>query len=135
MLFLLLTPILLAFIGALVGPKLFLGACKNTIIEEILSPDKKNKIVIFTRDCGATTGYSTQVSLLPQDDNLKNDGGNIFIADTDHGKAPAGPAGGPMIIAAWESNDKIKLKYNEQARIFKAEEEFKGIKINYNKVP
>jgi hypothetical protein len=133
MLFLPLTLILIAVIGALVAPKLLRGACKNSIIEEISSPDKKNKIVIFTRDCGATTGHSTQVSLIAAGQKLQNTAGNLFIADTDHGKAPSGSTGGPIINASWESNDKILIEYHEQIRVFKAEEEASKIKIKYKR--
>ena len=41
--------------------------CGNEIIEEIKSPDNKYKLVIFQRDCGATTGFSTQISILKSD--------------------------------------------------------------------
>ncbi|MBI1810912.1 MAG: hypothetical protein HY035_01370 [Nitrospirae bacterium] len=64
MLYVLLVPIMLGVLGALIVPRLFNSGCKNAIIKEILSPDQKRKIVVFARDCGATTGYSTQVSLI-----------------------------------------------------------------------
>ncbi len=133
MLFILLSPIILGLVASLVGPRLLSSACKNSIIEEIPSPDKKYKIVIFTRDCGATTDYSTQVSLLSENDKLQNKVGNILIADTDHGKAPAGPGGGPLINASWENNDKIVLQYNKQARIFKAENKFNKNQLTKNR--
>ncbi|MBE0388656.1 hypothetical protein PLUTE_a5233 [Pseudoalteromonas luteoviolacea DSM 6061] len=34
---------------------------------------------MFQRDCGATTGFSTQVSVLGADVELLNDSGNILI--------------------------------------------------------
>jgi hypothetical protein len=37
--------------------------------------------VAFERDCGATTGLSSHVSILPVDELLENDPGNIFIVD------------------------------------------------------
>lgn len=40
------------------------GGCKEQIISEIPSPDKKLKAVLYVRDCGATTRASTRVSVL-----------------------------------------------------------------------
>ena len=53
--------------------------CGNDIYSETLSPDGELKAVIFQRDCGATTGFSTQVSILDTDETLENDGGNINL--------------------------------------------------------
>ncbi len=48
--------------------------CANTVIAESLSPDSEWKAVLFERSCGATTGYSTQVSLIRSRSDLENDG-------------------------------------------------------------
>lgn len=48
---------------------MFDDICGNKIIQEIPSPNRKLKAVIFTRDCGATTGFSTQISLLSKTQN------------------------------------------------------------------
>jgi hypothetical protein len=38
--------------------------CGNSIQLRVPSPDGEYEAVQFTRDCGATTGYSTQVSVV-----------------------------------------------------------------------
>ena len=53
--------------------------CGNEVFEEQLSPDGKLKAVIFQRDCGATTGFSTQISVLNSHKKLKNESGNVFV--------------------------------------------------------
>lgn len=60
----------------------------NNIIDEVYSPDNKYKAVIFDRDAGATTGFNTQISIISSKSSLPNNPGNLFIADTDHGKGP-----------------------------------------------
>lgn len=55
--------------------------CGNEVYSEMLSPDGKHKVVVFQRDCGATTGFSTQISIIDSDDDLKNESGNIYIID------------------------------------------------------
>ena len=53
--------------------------CNNEIFSQANSPDGKYKALIFQRDCGATTGFSTQVSVLDISEKLENEGGNVFI--------------------------------------------------------
>jgi hypothetical protein len=108
------------------------GACGNDLIRTLASPDGGRKLVIFQRDCGATTGFSTQASLLPAGDRLRGSG-NLFIADTDHGKAPSGPGGGPQLAARWIAKDTLELRYHPRARIFRADSVQQGITIRYVK--
>lgn len=105
--------------------------CGNEIVAEFPSPDGERRVVVFERDCGATTGFSTQASLLPVDEALPNDGGNVFAADTGHGSAPSGPGGGPELRVEWESADQVLVSHHLKARIFKAEERFSGVTFRY----
>lgn len=94
------------------------GDCGNEMISETLSPDKSLKVVLFQRDCGATTGFSTQVTVLPAAQSLPNDSGNVLVADTDHGKAPSGPGGGPEVQTEWKSDRELIVRYHPAARTF-----------------
>ena len=55
--------------------------CVNEVREELVSPDGKRKIVVFSRNCGATTGFSTQASVLERAETLPNEGGSLFVVD------------------------------------------------------
>jgi len=92
--------------------------CGNQVLQEIPSPDKKLKAVVFQRDCGATTGFSTQLSIIKANEKLPNSKGNVFSADTDHGKVPAGPGGGPQVDVAWIGLHDLEVRYPQRARIF-----------------
>ena len=81
--------------------------CGNDLVAEHLSPDGKAKLLIFQRDCGATTGFSTQASLVAAEAKLSGSSGNLFIADTDHGIAPSGPGGGPDLRVRWEGPKRL----------------------------
>lgn len=70
------------------GPILFIallliltgdGMCGNDAYAEVHSPDHRYKAIIFQRDCGATTDFSTQISILKMDAELKNKSGNVFV--------------------------------------------------------
>lgn len=110
-------------------------ACRNEVISESSSPNGKIRIVVFQRDCGGTTGFSTQASVLSTDQPLQNDEGNLFIADTGHGVAPAGHGGGPSLRVAWESNQSVVLTYHPKARVFYSATEVEGVRARYVTVP
>lgn len=105
--------------------------CGNVVLTEYPSPNHKLKVVIFLRDCGATSGFSTQVSILPSASALENEGGNIFVADTNHGVAPAGQGGGLDVQVHWLSDTRLQIQHHQLARIVLAETESEGVKIEY----
>ena len=54
------------------------GLCSNDLVKESYSPDGKFKAVAFVRDCGATTSFSPQVSIIKAGKEFKNKPGNAF---------------------------------------------------------
>lgn len=87
---------------------------------------------MFNRECGATTGFSTQVSILPAGDKLPDKGGNIFTADTDHGNSPVEPWGGPPVEVKWDGETSLHITYDKRARVFVRESSYKGVSILYS---
>lgn len=106
--------------------------CGNEKLAEYPSPDRRWKIVVFQRDCGATTDFSTQASLLRGEQELGNEGGNLFVADTDHGAAPSGPGGGPDLQVRWEASGGVVITHHPKARVFKAEMDRSGVRVRYD---
>ena len=119
---------LVAFGGACVN---IAGDCGNDIVKEVRSPTEKMKAVVFQRDCGATTGFTTQVSVLSLDQQLPNDSGNLLVADTDHGNAPAGAWGGPMVEVSWTNETHLLIRHDKRAQLSKREESFANINVRY----
>jgi len=105
--------------------------CRNEVLAETYSPDGKFKAIAFQRDCGATTGFSTQVSILKSPSTLGNEAGNVFISDTNHGAAPSGPGGGSEVRLEWRTPSVLKISHHQKARVFKAEQKFGFISIEY----
>ena len=99
--------------------RFFDDLCGNTVLKSLGSPDRKLKAVVFQRDCGATTGFSIQISVLNAGDPLPNEEGNVFIADSGHGAAPEGPGGGPAVDILWERPRKLLIEHYSGARRFK----------------
>ena len=107
------------------------GLCGNDVVSEVPSPGGTHRIVVFQRDCGATTGFSTQVSLLSGRKRLPNEPGNLFRADTDRGRAPSGPGGGPAVQVRWLDEHRVLLVHHPAVRVFHAERKRDGVQVEY----
>jgi len=105
--------------------------CGNETLAEFVSPDQAKKIIVFQRNCGATTGFSTQASLVAINEKLRNQGGNVFAADTNRDAAPSAIRGGPELRVRWEGRNRLLLQHHLKARVFKAERHVDEIQIRY----
>lgn len=79
--------------------------CGSETFQEILSPDNEYKIVIFQRDCGATTGFSTQVSILKADQRLPDDWGNLLSLD--------GHPRDTKVNVVWSDDQHVTISYKK----------------------
>ena len=116
---------------------LMLGACgdgcSNEVVARVASPDGEREAVMFQRDCGATTGFSTQVSILERGESLSGSG-NTFRADDDHGAAKTGPWGGSWAEMEWLTSDRLLIRYATKSRLFEQDESVSGVAISYEAV-
>lgn len=106
--------------------------CGNEKLAEFPSPDGEFKAVVFKRDCGATTGFSTQVSVMRREAALGNASGNVFVEDTDHGRAPSGRGGGPEAKVVWIGNRALRIDHHVKARVFVAHALVDGVAVTYS---
>lgn len=97
--------------------------CANEMLADVPSPSGQRHAVVFLRDCGATDGFSTQVSVLRRGERLRNTSGNAFTADTGHPSAPS------AVTVTWESENVLQLTYDPYVRTFKKETSVAGVKL------
>jgi hypothetical protein len=93
--------------------------CSNELITEIISPDGAKKIVLFSRNCGATTGFNCQATILDTANELPDKVGTTFIIG--HGSA----------ITSWIDNTKVLVILEPSVRLFKKEFVDHGVCIEY----
>ena len=107
---------------------LFSDMCGAQAFKTISSPNGDYKAVIFEYDCGATTGFSTQVSILDYDEALGNKSGNIYTSDGDPDSVAP--------IVTWTDNTHLNIQNNAHTHIYKHENSWgwpwKKIEITYN---
>lgn len=109
------------------GPSL----CGNRLLADYPAPDGRMKVVVFGRDCGATTGFTTQASVVGIDAPLTNDAGNTLIVDDNHGACPPGAGGGPELRIRWAAADRVVIAHPLEARVFRAETSHDSVTIQY----
>lgn len=107
--------------------------CDNRAVRSLQSPDDNRSAVMFMRECGATTDFTTQVSVLsPWWPYYAI--GNAFVADADQGKAERASWGGPWADISWQSSTHLVITYDARSRVFKKKTEVRGIRITYRPV-
>jgi hypothetical protein len=107
--------------------------CSNEVIASQAAPDGRHRAVLFGRDCGATTDFSTQLSVLKIGARLDGDG-NVFVADRDHGAAQAGRWGGPWTETKWVSADHLHVRYAARTRVFERADRLGDVRVTYEEV-
>jgi hypothetical protein len=119
--------------GLLGAARLFtFDMCGNRVVAEIKSPDGMYKAIEFERDCGATTDFSTQVSVIQPNKHLGSDStGNAFAADSNHGIVPVNDAGVLDLDIRWLSNNTLQIDYPAGARVFSQNHKVGGVSIQY----
>lgn len=93
--------------------------CVNEVSEVLESPDGTKKIVLFSRNCGATTGSNTQASIIEMKQKLPDGGGNAFIVDKGTAKV------------SWKKDGGVLVVFNRGVRVFKKEQTVSGIAFEY----
>ncbi|MFC7625445.1 hypothetical protein [Microlunatus sp. GCM10028923] len=121
--------ILLGVLGAAgcsTGPDL----CERTEVKRVAAPEGDRAAVVFVKNCGATTGYSTHVSVVAPDQAVGDDN-EIFSADGDDGVVPLGPDNALALRVTWSAADRLMIEYPAGTRIFTQQPDRGPIKIDY----
>jgi hypothetical protein len=92
--------------------------CGNSILNSIPSPSGKFNAVLFKRDCGATTGFSTHLSILQASEALDNQAGKIAVFDEL-----------PSIDIKWRDERHLVVRHPATASVFLFEKKFGDIQI------
>lgn len=94
------------------------GPCENNIKSSISSLDGKYVAHTFTRDCGATTAESYQLTILKSGKALKNKGGNTFVSKE-------------RFDVEWTGDKVLTVTYPVSASTFEMDEKVGSVTITY----
>jgi hypothetical protein len=106
------------------------------VVGYVPSPDGKWDVVLMVRNAGATTDYSTQLSVIPAGRVSRELAlcrpGNVFIADGNHGAVAVNPRGFMHVDVVWKSPNLVLITFPPTARVFKRERRFQSVIVNYD---
>ena len=106
--------------------------CQVEIVKEQISPSGNSKAVLFQFDCGATTPFTSNVSILKTNEVVKYKSGNVFSC---YGGNQRGSWGGPLADFTWTGNDELLISYATDANVTKTNSRNRSVKIKYNTLP
>jgi hypothetical protein len=104
------------------------------VVADVASPSGAHRAIIFERDCGATTSWSTQVAIIRQGDTFREDptwwaateaGSALVIKD----RATRPGVDGTTVEATWSDNTHLVLEYDAGAAVAGSAESVEGIAI------
>ena len=98
------------------------GPCENEVLDRVTSPDGKMAALVFSRECGATTGANIQISIVGEG-IVPHDAGNTFIMD--------GASYSPDIRPRWIDGDHLVLTIPEYSRVFLKNSLVERTRISY----
>ena len=95
------------------------GACGSDVVDHEISPNGELKAVSYLYDCGATSGFSTQVSIIDASEEITSSG-NVLVTD-----------GKNKIRVKWLSDSELTIKNTIGLKSFKKVDDYDGINISY----
>jgi hypothetical protein len=104
----------------------YLDPCGNQQASHELSPNGQLRSWVFVRDCGATTGFTSEVSILERDEDLPNESGNVVAFDLRRGSAHR------EVQAVWRGSATLVVVYPTGSKLFRAQSKVGNVSIQYN---
>ncbi|MEO5622054.1 MAG: hypothetical protein ABIO74_03365 [Dokdonella sp.] len=95
--------------------------CGDEVVSRTSSLSQAVSAVVFNRNCGATTGFNTQVSIV-RAGTAPSGAGNTLILD---GTVP--------LKFLWVSDSKLQITGLGSAKVFKQEQLVAGVSVAYGK--
>ena len=98
------------------------GECNDRLLASIASPDGQKSIVVFRRECAATVGYSSHVSLVPAGETFSASRHAPFLSIDQT----------PEILATWRGNDLVEIALIPgSTRVFRRDLRVGDVRIDY----
>jgi hypothetical protein len=98
--------------------------CDITTVDHVAcSSSQQQKAVIFERNCGATTGFSTHVSVVNADQAVPNRQGNLFDIE--------GHPEWTDVTVRWINDHHLVITYPADRTLYKAKARWWWIKVDY----
>jgi hypothetical protein len=96
------------------------GDCGTDEVTRSRSPDSRYDAVVYTLNCGATTGWATSVAILSPSEAVPRQGGNVANFD-----------GMVKVQLRWPAADSLTLTYDKHEKLFDRAGKVHSVRIVY----
>jgi hypothetical protein len=100
------------------------AGCSNAEQQRVPSADGRHDLVVFERDCGATTDISTQVSVVEHGAKLADSPGNAYISEHQ-----------ANVAVTWKADTLAAITYSGGRSGSQENRRVGGISITYSEGP
>lgn len=101
-------------------------SCQNELQGRSVSPNGKMAAVVYSRNCGATTGDNYQVSIVPAGEKPAGKGNALIVDST----PPYSPRFQPM----WRGDDALIIPIPAGARLFSKSSLVHGVQVTFQQL-
>ena len=109
--------------------------CSLLVVRRTLSPNGHREAVLYQRNCGATTDFATNLSVVSAGARIANARGNVLVADSYDGQAPLDSGSVIHLSVKWLGDDSLLVQYDRRARLFRQELRVRGVSVRYDTIP
>ncbi len=107
-----------------------LPECSAELVHKAYDPGSDRYAVVEERDCGATTAKAMVVRV-GRASRSPDAASEVFIADDDHGLAPAMEFPNTAVSVVWRRPGELSIAYDAKARVFRRFPTAEGARITY----
>jgi hypothetical protein len=108
--------------------------CTTEVFAKVVSPDGHRTAVVYQIDCGATTGFSRQVALVPTPDRPLDPDSlprGFFAISIGSGVDPGVSTQDSLVRLRWLSNDALDIAYPAGSRLIRSAGRSERVDITY----
>ena len=121
--------VIVALLTLVAGASACRPRCETTILRAVSDALAQRQAVVFRRDCGATTGFNTQVAILARGDETPDATETVFVIDdTTHA---SGEASILDVDVRWSAGHRLVVTYDPHARVIQQEPASGEVQIEY----
>ena len=112
------------------------GLCANDVLGTYPAPSGQYEAILFVRNCGATTPFGTNVSVLRPGDQLGDEAGNIFlVAAAPSSHVATNRIGAPLVEVRWLTGDTLLIRHSAGVEIHRQVLIERGVHVRYAALP
>jgi hypothetical protein len=115
----------------LIVPMLSTASCVSCADDPkytVVSPSGRRSVTLAVRNCGATTGFTTVVSVSQKRFGIYPVSKVLFAANGEL-------AGDRWLTLRWASDDELIVRVNNSTELFRQEAPFRGMAVRYEGSP